>query len=230
MDSGAKRDFKDRLYEQFARIGKALSSGRRLELIELLAQRERSVEELAKDTALSVANCSQHLQILRAAKLVEVRRDGLFARYRLADETVLRLWLALREIGESRLAEISRLVESFRGDRRALEAISFDELRRRLKARSIVLLDVRPAEEYDAGHIPGARSMPVSELKRRLRELPKARQIAAYCRGPYCVLADEAVALLRSRGFRAVRLEGGLPDWKAQGLPVELCASTEVSQ
>ncbi len=227
MDSAVKRKFKDGIYEQFARIGKALSSGRRLELLELLAQGERSVEELAGETAMSVANCSQHLQILRAAQLVDVRRDGLYARYRLADEAVLRFWLALRELGENRLAEISRLVEAFLKDRQTLEAITIDELRQRIKSHGVMLLDVRPLEEFAAGHIPGARSIPTSQLEKRLRELPKRNEIIAYCRGPYCVFADEAVRLLRSRGYRAVRLDAGLPDWKAQGFPVEGCENAE---
>lgn len=227
MDSAVKRKFKDGIYEQFARIGKALSSGRRLELLELLAQGERSVEELAGETAMSVANCSQHLQILRAAQLVDVRRDGLYARYRLADEAVLRFWLALRELGENRLAEISRLVEAFLKDRQTLEALTIDELRQRIKSHGVMLLDVRPLEEFAAGHIPGARSIPTSELEKRLRELPKRSEIIAYCRGPYCVFADEAVRLLRSRGYRAVRLDTGLPDWKAQGFPVEGCENAE---
>lgn len=221
VDTTVKRKFKDEIYEQFARIGKALSNGRRLELLELLAQGERSVEELAGETAMSVANCSQHLQILRAAQLVDVRRDGLYARYRLADEAVLRFWLALRELGENRLAEISRLVETFLKDRQTLEAITIDELRQRIKSHGVVLLDVRPLEEFAAGHIPGARSIPTSELEKRLRELPKRSEIIAYCRGPYCVFADEAVRLLRSHGYRAARLDAGLPDWKAQGFPVE---------
>lgn len=229
MDSAVKRKFKDGIYEQFARIGKALSSGRRLELLELLAQGERSVEELAGETAMSVANCSQHLQILRAAQLVDVRRDGLYARYRLADEAVLRFWLALRELGENRFAEISRLVEAFLKDRQTLEAITIDELRQRIKSHGVMLLDVRPLEEFAAGHIPGARSIPTSELEKRLRELPKRSEIIAYCRGPYCVFADEAVGLLRSRGYRAVRLDAGLPDWKAQGFPVEGCENAERS-
>jgi rhodanese-related sulfurtransferase len=227
VDSAVKRKFKDGIYEQFARIGKALSSGRRLELLELLAQGERSVEELAGETAMSVANCSQHLQILRAAQLVDVRRDGLYARYRLADEAVLRFWLALRELGENRLAEISRLVEAFLKDRQTLEAITIDELRQRIKSHGVMLLDVRPLEEFAAGHIPGARSIPTSQLEKRLRELPKRNEIIAYCRGPYCVFADEAVRLLRSRGYRAVRLDAGLPDWKAQGFPVEGCENAE---
>lgn len=222
MDTRRKREFKDQLYEQFARIGKALSSGRRLELVELLAQGERTVEELAAETAMSVANCSQHLQVLRSARIVDVRRQGLYAKYRLADESVLRLWLSLREIGQKRLAEVPQLVDAFLKDRRTLESLTSHELRARMKGNSVVVLDVRPLLEYEAGHIAGARSVPVSELDKRLKELPRKAGIVAYCRGPYCVFADEAVSLLRSRGFRAVRLAGGFPDWKAQGFPVEV--------
>lgn len=213
--------FKDNLFEQFARIGKALASGKRLELLELLAQRERTVEELARLTDMSVANASQHLQVLRNVRLVEATKDGLYARYRLADQRVFGLWQALRNLGEERIAEIDRMVHSFLGDRRTLKAVTTDELRQRLKDGSVVILDVRPEEEYGAGHIPGARSIPLAELKVRLRELPKSREIVAYCRGPYCVLADEAVALLRSRGMKAFRFEQGFPDWRARGYPVE---------
>ena len=221
MNPGQKRRFKDQVYEQFARIGKALSSGRRLEILDLLAQAERTVEDLAAEAAMSVANCSQHLQVLRAARLVDVRREGLFAKYRLADDSILRLWLVFREIGEARLAEISRVVDTFLTDRKTLQAISTGELRSRLKDGGVVLLDVRPALEFEAGHIVGARSIPVAELQRRLKELPKKREIVAYCRGPYCVYADEAVDLLRAKGYKAVRFNGGFPDWKAVGLPVE---------
>jgi rhodanese-related sulfurtransferase/predicted transcriptional regulator len=221
VGQGTKREFKNELFEQFARVGKALASGRRLEIVELLAQRERTVEEVARLADLSVANASQHLKLLRSAGLVEARKDGLFVRYRLADERVFRLWQALRDLGENRIAEIDRVVHSFLTDRKSLKAISTEELKRRLKDRSVVVLDVRPSDEYSAGHIPGARSIPVSELEARLKELPKNREIVAYCRGPYCVLADEAVALLRSRGLKALRLEQGFPDWKAQGFPVE---------
>ncbi len=216
-----KRVFKDSLFEQFARIGKALASGRRLELLELLAQKERTVEELARLTDMSTANTSQHLQVLRNARLVEFRKEGLYARYRLADERVFHLWQALRDLGEDRIAEIDRLVHSFVKDRKTLRAVTMEELRQRLKDGGVIVLDVRPAEEYGAGHIPGARSIPLAELRARLRELPKTREIIAYCRGPYCVLADEAVALIRSRGLKAFRLEQGFPDWRARGLPVE---------
>lgn len=221
MDRTHGRVFKNELFEQFARIGKALASGRRLELLEMLAQKEKTVEQLAHLTDMSIANTSQHLQVLRQARLVEFTKDGPHAKYRLADERVFQLWQALRDLGTDRIAEIERVVHSFATDRRILKAVMVEELRQRLKDGSVILLDVRPAEEYGAGHIPGARSIPLSELRARLRELPKRRQIVAYCRGPYCVLADEAVALLRSRGRTAHRLEEGFPDWKARGLPVE---------
>jgi rhodanese-related sulfurtransferase/DNA-binding HxlR family transcriptional regulator len=226
MDPSTKRTFKDQLFEQFARIGKGLASGRRLELLELLAQGERTVEELAAETGMSVANTSQHLKALREAQLVEVRREGLYARYRLANEHVFALWQALRDLGSARLAEIRQIVETYLTDRESLRGITCEELQQRLKDRSVVLLDVRPQEEYQAGHVAGARSIPLTELKARLKELPKRKEIVAYCRGPYCVFADEAVALLRSDGRKATRLETGFPDWKAQGLPVETAPST----
>jgi rhodanese-related sulfurtransferase len=221
MDLSTKRSFKNQLFEQFARIGKGLGSGRRLELLELLAQGERTVEELASETGMSVANTSQHLKALREAQLAGVRREGLYARYRLADEHVFALWQALRNLGTARLAEIRQIVETYLTDRENLRGITCEELNRRLKDRSVVLLDVRPEEEFRAGHVAGARSIPLTELKSRLEELPKRKEIVAYCRGPYCVFADEAVALLRSHGRRATRLETGFPDWKAQGLPIE---------
>jgi len=227
MNQARKRDFKDQLYEQFARIAKALSSGRRLELLELLAQGERSVESLARETDMSVANTSQHLQILRTAQLVEVRRDKLHANYRLADDRVFDVCLAMRRLAEDRLAEIDRIVISFLGDRKRLTAISGDELRRRLKNRSVVVLDVRPSKEFSAGHIKGARSIPVDELESRLKELPRSREIVAYCRGPYCVFADEAVSILHARGYKAARLQEGFPEWKARGYPVNRPVITE---
>jgi rhodanese-related sulfurtransferase len=220
MDPGAKRAFKDELYGQFARIGRALANGHRLEILDLLAQGERGVEELASEAALSVANASQHLQILRAAGLVEARRAGTSVRYRLADAAVVDLWRAMRALGESRLAEIDRLVDAYLNERQALEAVGPDELRHRLDDGDVTLLDVRPPLEYRAGHIPTARSIPIDELAARLAELPREQEIVAYCRGPYCVFADEAVALLTERGYRARRLAVGLPDWRALGHPV----------
>jgi len=222
MDKQAKRIFKDLLYEQFARIGKALSNGHRLELLEVLAQGEHSVETLAQETGMSVANASQHLQVLRAAQLVDVRRQGIYIYYRLADERVFALWQAMREVGEARIAEIDRIVQTYLHDRSLLQPISAAELLRRLTEGNVILLDVRPAEEYAAGHLPDALSIPVADLEARLSELPQDREIVAYCRGPYCVFADEAVALLRTNGYRARRLEQGLPDWRTLGLPVEV--------
>ncbi len=220
MNSDWKRAFKRELFGQFARIGKAMASGPRLELLDLLSQTERTVEQLADLTEMSVANVSQHLQVLRQAQLVEVRRDGLYAFYRLADEKVFRLWQAMREAGEVRLAEIERVVGTYLKDRATLEPVTAEELERRLDEGDVVVIDVRPNEEFAAGHIPKARSIPVNQLKRRLAELPRTKEIIAYCRGPYCVQSDEAVSLLRRRGFNAHRLEIGLPDWRAGGLPV----------
>ena len=220
MDTERKRMFKNQLFEQFARIGKALASGRRLELLELLAQGERTVEELATQSGMSVANTSLHLKALREAQLVDVRRQGLYAHYRLTSDRVFALWQSLRELGDAQLADVQRIVATYLQDRGSLAAIGSEELSRLLKERSVVVLDVRPEEEYRAGHITGARSIPVSELHARLREIPKGKKIVAYCRGPYCVFADEAVELLRSDGRKAVRLESGFPDWKARGLPV----------
>ena len=220
MDQHTKRQFKDSLYEQFARIGRALANPHRLELLDVLAQGERSVEDLAREASLSIANASQHLQTLRAARLVTVRRDGLYAYYRLTDSTVFDLWRSLRVLGEVQLAEIDQLVHTFLHDRQHLQPMHADELRRRLETDNLVVVDVRPAVEYWAGHIPDARSIPIDELAGRLDELPRNSTVVAYCRGPYCVFADEAVALLREQGYTAYRLTTGLPDWRAEGYPV----------
>jgi len=221
MDAATHREFKDRLFEQFARVGKALSSPRRLEIVDLLAQGERTVEEIAGQTSMSVASASQHLQALKAARMVEARREGLYAHYRLADEGVFRTWQAVRALAESRLSEVDGVVESYLEDRYALEAVDATVLMERLSDGSVVVLDVRPEEEYRAGHIPGAISVPVDALEATLQTLLKDREIVAYCRGPYCVFSDEAVAFLSSRGYRAYRLRQGLPDWRAAGMPVE---------
>jgi rhodanese-related sulfurtransferase/DNA-binding transcriptional ArsR family regulator len=227
MESGArrsfaKRNFKDALYEQFSLIGKALASGRRLELLELLAQAERSVEELAEQAGLSAANASQHLQTLRSARLVAMRKDGLYVRYRLANDRALKLWIALREFGEAEIAEVQQVLRNYQHDRGELEAVTVEQLRTRMSQGTVILLDVRPEAEYRAGHIRGAVSMPVADLKRRLAQLPKRKAIVAYCRGPYCVFADEAVRLLTGRGYRAARLEVGFPEWRMLGYPVEV--------
>jgi len=221
MDAIAHREFKDRLFEQFARVGKALASSKRLEIVDLLAQDERTVEEIAKETEMSVASASQHLQVLKGARMVEVRREDLYMHYRLADEDVFRTWQAVRDLAESRLAEVDGVVEAYLEDRDALEAVDATELMERLSDEGVVVLDVRPEREYRAGHIPGALSVPVDALEAALQTLPRDREIVAYCRGPYCVFSDEAVALLRARGYRAYRLQQGLPDWRAAGMPVE---------
>jgi rhodanese-related sulfurtransferase/DNA-binding transcriptional ArsR family regulator len=215
------RRFKDRLYGQYARIGKALASPHRLEVLELLAQSERTVESLARELGLSMANTSQHLQVLRAAGLVDTRREGLFIHYRLADDTVVRLGTALRIVAEHSLAELDRLVRQEFKDRSGATAVSLPELLERAGRDDVVVLDTRPAHEYLAGHIPGALSVPVDELQQRLRRLPKNKDYVAYCRGPYCVYADRAVEILQASGRHARRLTEGFPEWKAAGFPVE---------
>lgn len=221
MNTALHREFKDQLFEQFARIGKALASPKRLEILDLLAQGERTVEEVARETAMPVANASQHLRALKAARMVESRREGLYARYRLADESVFRMWQAVRALGETHLAEIDRVVATYLEDRDALEAVGSAALMERLSDGSVIVLDVRPEEEYRAGHIPGALSVPLDALEAVLQTLPKDRQVIAYCRGPYCVFSDEAVGVLSARGYRASRLTEGFPDWRAAGYPVE---------
>jgi rhodanese-related sulfurtransferase len=215
------REFKDQLYAQFARLGKALADPHRLELLDLLAQGERTVEELARESALSMANASQHLRILHAARLVDSRKEGLHVMYRLADPTVFSLWQALRHVGERQLAEIDRLVEAYLHHPEHLEPLARADLTRRLAEGDAILLDVRPALEYRQGHIAGARSIPLDQLEARLSELDPEREIVAYCRGPYCVFADEAVGLLRERGFTARRYAEGYPEWAAAGMSVE---------
>lgn len=216
------RRFKDAVYEQFARVGKATSSPKRLELLELLGQAPRTVEVLAKETGQSVANVSQHLQVLRGARLVETRKDGLYVTYRLAGEQVVSFLRALRTLAETRIEEIGQVTRAFLEERDALEPVDREVLVRRLRSGEVTILDVRPVEEFHAGHIPGALSMPLGELKRRLDSLPKYRDVVAYCRGPYCVFAIEAVQVLRKSGFQAVRMDEGVPEWRARGLPVEV--------
>jgi rhodanese-related sulfurtransferase/predicted transcriptional regulator len=215
------RQFKDAIYEQLARVGKALASPRRLELLDLLCQTPRTVEALAQQTGQSLANTSQHLQVLRRARLVDADKDGLYVTYRLADEEVCSFYRALRHLAESRLAEIERVTREFLEARNAMELMDQEALLGRVKRGEVTLLDVRPSEEYRAGHLAGAISVPLPELERRLAELPDDRGVVAYCRGPYCVMSIEAVQMLRARGFQAARLEDGVPDWQAKGLPVE---------
>lgn len=209
------------LLAELARIGKALASAPRLELLELLAQCEQPVEALAREAGLSLANTSHHLQVLRRARLVEGRKQGLFVRYSLVGPEVFSLTHAIRRLGESHLAEVERLVRTFFTSRDELEPLGRESLLERVREGSVVVLDVRPVEEYRAGHIPGAVSVPVSDLGRRIAELPADREVVAYCRGPYCVMAFEAVELLRAHGRRARRLMEGFPEWRAAGLPVE---------
>jgi rhodanese-related sulfurtransferase/DNA-binding transcriptional ArsR family regulator len=221
----AARAFKNGLYIQFARIGKALANPHRLELLELLAQGERTVESLAEETGLSVANTSQHLQALRQAALVDSRKQGLFVYYRLGDPVVFELCAAIRRVAERRLADLERLVRDQFANRSDAEAVPMEELIRRAQSKDVIVLDTRPANEYAAGHIAGAVSIPIDELQRRLRSLPKSKQYVAYCRGPYCVYADRAVELLKARGRKAQRLLEGFPEWKAAGFPVETGSS-----
>lgn len=215
------REFKNAVYEQFARISKALSSPKRLELLDLLCQGERTVEVLAKSTSLSIANASQHLQILRSARLVEAEKRGVFVVYRLADRQVCDLLSALRSLAEGRLAEIEQITRQFMQSHPNLEPVDRETLRERVLSGAVTLLDVRPREEYVAGHIPGALCVPLEELAERLDRLPRDQEIVAYCRGPYCVLAVEAVERLKAEGFRAYRMEDGVVEWRSLGLPVE---------
>jgi rhodanese-related sulfurtransferase/DNA-binding transcriptional ArsR family regulator len=220
MAAPSKRAFKDRMYAEFARIGKAIASPHRLEILELLAQGERTVESVAAETGLSVANASRHLQQLRQAQLVVARRQGLFVHYRLAGHEVVSLMLALRRAGEQHLAEVDRVVRDFLGDRNKFTPVTQDELTALMSNGEVILLDVRPEQEYAFGHIAGAVSIPVADIKDRLGELPPNREYVAYCRGPYCVFADEAVALLRANGRAARRLSDGYPEWLLAGQPV----------
>jgi rhodanese-related sulfurtransferase len=212
---------KTAVYEHLARIGKALAHSSRLELVDLLSQGPRTVEVLAQQTRQSLANTSHHLQVLRRARLVDAAKAGLYVTYRLADPQVSRFFLDLRRLGEARLAEIEQVRRQYRDARGAMESVDGDELLRRVRRGEVTILDVRPAEEYLAGHIRGARSIPLAALKKRLAELPRHREVVAYCRGPYCVMAIDAVKLLRKKGYRAHRMELGVTDWHARGWLIE---------
>jgi rhodanese-related sulfurtransferase/predicted transcriptional regulator len=216
----ADRVAKAALFDALASAAKALASGRRAEIVDVLAQGERPVEEIAIEIEQSIANTSQHLQQLLRAGLVRTRREGTRIYYALADERVAELWAMLRGVAAERVAEIERLATNYLGDREQLQTITRAELKRRLRRRDVVVLDVRPAPEYDAGHIAGALSVPIDDLPRKLRELPSDADVVAYCRGPYCVYADQAVRTLTKRGRRAARLEDGYPEWARAGLPV----------
>jgi rhodanese-related sulfurtransferase len=216
-----KCQYKDAIYSQFARIGKAVASPKRLELLDLLFQGERTVEVLAREANLSVANTSQHLQVLRSAHLAEAEKRGLHVVYRVADPKVAGFFHALRSLAETQLAEVEQLTHRYFAGKKGLEAVDRETLLERVDTGMVTVLDVRPPEEYRAGHLPGALSIPLSELRRRLAELPRDREIVAYCRGPYCLLSVEAVEILQAEGFRAVRMEEGVQEWRQHGLSIE---------
>ena len=216
-----KRDFKNKVYEELAKITKALANPHRLEIVELLAQREFSVEHIANQTNLSIANASQHLQVLKAAQLVDITRQRNFIHYRLANTNVFKAWKALRELGVERIATIEKLVKDFRQSKFKFESVTIDQLIKKIESGRITILDARTEAEFNSGHIANAVSIPIDQLPKRLKELPKRNEIIAYCRGPFCVYADEAVAILTKAGYKATRLEEGFPDWSVMGLPVE---------
>lgn len=218
----SSRKFKNAVYEQIARIGKSLANAPRLEILDLLCQGPRTVEVIADQIGQSVANTSHHLQVLRRARLIEAEKQGTHVTYSLADVEVCAFFLSLRGLAESRLLEIEQVTRQFLEERDIMEAVDRESLVERVRNGEVTVLDVRPVEEYQAGHIPGAMSVPLDELKQKLADLPRDREIIAYCRGPYCVLAIKAVELLRQSGFKAERLSEGLPDWRARGLPVEI--------
>jgi rhodanese-related sulfurtransferase/DNA-binding transcriptional ArsR family regulator len=219
------RETKDRLYEEFARAAKALASPKRIELAELLAQGERSVESLARATGMGVTNTSAHLQVLRRARLVESRKDGTRVCYRLAGDEVTAFLVGLRNLAHARLTEVEAVARDYFGARDTLEPVSQEELVQRARHGKVVILDVRPRAEFAAGHIPGARSVPLDELDAALDRLPRRTEIVAYCRGPYCVLAPQAVTVLRRHGRTARQLEDGFPEWRIADLPVETAAA-----
>jgi rhodanese-related sulfurtransferase len=220
MMKNPNRLFKDAIYEQFARIGKAVSSPKRLELLDLLCQGPRTVEVLAKESGLTLANASQHLQVLRTTRLVEAEKEGLFVIYRLADQTVCEFFRAMRLLAENRLAEVEQIKRRFLEGREGMEPVDRDALLELVREGAVTVLDVRPVEEYNAGHIPGAISIPLKELELHLTELPHDQEIVAYCRGPYCVLSIQAIEMLRAKGFKAVRLEEGIQDFRAIGFRI----------
>jgi rhodanese-related sulfurtransferase/DNA-binding transcriptional ArsR family regulator len=213
------REVKNLLYEQVARIGKAAASPKRLELIELLCQCEKAVETLARDAGLSVKLTSAHLKELKAARLVDSRKDGKYVYYRLADPAVAAFWVDLRALAEERLLDLQGVLRTFVNEPEKLAPADSKTLLVKAKKGELIVIDVRPQEEYQAGHLPYARSLPLPELKKRLSELPRNKEIIAYCRGPFCMMAKDAVALLRRRGYRAARLEAGVSEWRAAGLP-----------
>jgi rhodanese-related sulfurtransferase len=209
-----KREFKDKIYTGLSTLIKAMANPHRLEIIDLLGQAERSVEEIAAETGMSVANASQHLQVLKQSNLVQIKRNGNFILYRLANDNVYKSWMDLREMGMESLGEVQKIVRDFRAKKSSLEPMRLEDLLSRMKSSNIILLDVRPEQEFKAGHIPNAINIPIDQLTARFKELKKSKQYIAYCRGPFCVFADDAVQLLIQKGFKANRLEEGYPDWK----------------
>lgn len=216
-----KRDFKDKIFHELSRISTAFGNPKRLEIIDLLAQGEWSVEKIANETSISVANASKHLQVLKAGSLVEVKRSGNFIIYKLSSDKVNEIWKLLRDLGTQRVAEIDKVVRDFRSGKEGLESVTIDELKEKNNLEDIIFLDVRPEHEYKSGHISKALSIPIDQLAERLKELPKSKEIIAYCRGPFCVFADDATELLIKNNYKAKRLKEGYPDWKLKGLPVE---------
>jgi len=215
------REFKDTVFQLFAMIAQCFCSPKRLEIIDILVQGERDVETLAKEAGMSVANTSKHLQVLKNARLVVSKKEGVRVLYRIADDSVFTCWKGLQALAEKRVYELNEIVRSYYQERDKMELIAREDLVEHMKKNEIVVIDVRPYEEYKNGHIPGSISMPFPELEKRLKEIPREAEIVAYCRGPYCVLSAEAVSFLRKSGFRAIRMKDGFPEWKEAGLPVE---------
>lgn len=221
MDIRTRHDLKTSIYEQFARMGKAFGHARRLEIIDLLSQTEHTVEDLAEKTGLSIASVSQHLQVLRRAEVVDVSRKGTYAHYRLSDERVFDIWRIMRDLAQERLSEIEALLQLYCEERASLETIDAGELLQRLQDGSIIILDARPRDEYIAGHIPSALSIPLDQLESYLEDLPDSYEIVAYCRTSYCLLSDEVALFLRDKGCSVRVFQDGFPEWRADGLPVE---------
>lgn len=217
-----KREFKEKVYSELAGLAKALSHPFRLQIIDLLAQGSRTVEEIATQIDISIANTSQHLQVLKGANLVNVQKEGHYVHYRLSDERVYAVWQSLRALGMDRLAEIERTLKDFRKQKSSFQSVSIDELLNKVSEDQVVILDVRPEKEFKAGHIPHAISVPIDQLAQKLADLPQGKEIVVYCRGPFCVFADEAVQLLSQQGIQASRLEEGFPDWKSRHLPIHM--------
>lgn len=215
------REFKDLVFAQFAQITQAFAAPKRLEIIDILSQGERDVDSLSRQVSMSVANTSRHLQVLKHARLVDTRREGVRIFYRLSDDDISACWLRLQSLAEKRSAELRQIAQTYFSRRDNLEPVTHEELAQRVREKDVVVIDVRPTHEFHSGHIPGAISIPLAELKDRLDEIPRDHPVMAYCRGPYCVLSSRAIGLLTQAGFQAQRLKEGLPEWKFAGLPVE---------